>query len=155
MSSKPNGCKCSLCHEWQYWTPSGMTCKNGHGGAPGINTPLTPSQPESPKARTVEVQMKTKGGSWHKVDGGIERAEQLTHENPGVYQVRELVVGPSELNPDTLMLNWLDKNIFHREKGRLDAELRSGYNMWVMFAPAGHQGSARNIIAAAMKAEQS
>lgn len=99
--------------------------------------------------------MKTKGGTWRKVDGGIERAEQLTHENPGVYQVRELVVGPSELNPDTVMLDWLDKNIFHREKDSFDTMTRPGYNMWVTFAPEGHQGSARNIITEAMKAEQS
>ena len=24
---------CSVCGEWQRWTPSGMVCKNGHGGA--------------------------------------------------------------------------------------------------------------------------
>lgn len=29
--------RCSLCLERQFATPSGMTCKNGHGGAPGIN----------------------------------------------------------------------------------------------------------------------
>jgi len=34
------GCKCSVCGEWQRWTPSGMCCKNGHGGAPGINQKL-------------------------------------------------------------------------------------------------------------------
>jgi hypothetical protein len=34
------GCKCSECSEWQRWTPSGMTCKNGHGGARGINQRL-------------------------------------------------------------------------------------------------------------------
>jgi len=35
-----NGCQCVVCGEWQRWTPSGMTCKNGHGGAQGINTKL-------------------------------------------------------------------------------------------------------------------
>ena len=35
-----NGCKCVVCFEWQYWTPSGMVCKNGHGGVKGINTQL-------------------------------------------------------------------------------------------------------------------
>lgn len=34
------GCKCSVCGEWQRWTPSGMCCKNGHGGVPGVNTKL-------------------------------------------------------------------------------------------------------------------
>lgn len=38
-TQKPDaiGCKCSMCGEWQRWTPSGMVCKNGHGGAEGIN----------------------------------------------------------------------------------------------------------------------
>ena len=42
------GCKCSECGKWQRWTPSGMTCKNGHGGAPGINHRLyTTPQPQA------------------------------------------------------------------------------------------------------------
>ena len=41
-----NGCKCSICGEWQIWTPSGMVCKNGHGGAPGVNTKLYVDPPE-------------------------------------------------------------------------------------------------------------
>jgi hypothetical protein len=28
------GTRCSICLEPQYKTPSGVTCKNGHGGAP-------------------------------------------------------------------------------------------------------------------------
>jgi hypothetical protein len=31
------GRKCAECGEWQRWTPSGMVCKNGHGGASSIN----------------------------------------------------------------------------------------------------------------------
>lgn len=30
------GTKCSVCKEPQYQTPSGDTCKNGHGGAPAL-----------------------------------------------------------------------------------------------------------------------
>jgi hypothetical protein len=46
------GCKCSECGKWQRWTPSGMTCKNGHGGAPGINHRLyTTPQPQAQPAR--------------------------------------------------------------------------------------------------------
>jgi hypothetical protein len=37
------GCKCSVCGEWQRWTPSGMVCKNGHGGADGVNTCVYPA----------------------------------------------------------------------------------------------------------------
>jgi hypothetical protein len=39
------GCKCSICGEWQRWTPSGMACKNGHGGARGINHRLYTTPP--------------------------------------------------------------------------------------------------------------
>ena len=40
------GCKCSVCGEWQQWTPSGMVCKNGHGGADGINHRLYTTPPK-------------------------------------------------------------------------------------------------------------
>jgi len=39
------GCKCSVCGNWQKWTPSGMVCKNGHGGARGINKLLYSAPP--------------------------------------------------------------------------------------------------------------
>lgn len=42
------GCKCSVCGEWQRWTPSGMVCKNGHGGVPGINQRLYTTPPAAP-----------------------------------------------------------------------------------------------------------
>ena len=43
-SDEAIGCQCSVCFEWQRWTPSGMVCKNGHGGAPGINRKLFTTQ---------------------------------------------------------------------------------------------------------------
>jgi len=49
------GCKCAECGAWQRWTPSGMVCKNGHGGASGINQRLyttPPAQPAVPDALT-------------------------------------------------------------------------------------------------------
>ena len=58
------------------------------------------------------------------------------------------------LPSDTEMLDWLDKNIFHREiTDDWDKRMYAGSSMWVTFAPTGHQGSARNIIAAAMAAQ--
>lgn len=42
------GCKCSVCGEWQRWTPSGMVCKNGHGGADGVNHRLYTASAERP-----------------------------------------------------------------------------------------------------------
>lgn len=54
---------------------------------------------------------------------------------------------------DTALLDWLDQNIFHREMDEWDAKYggRGDQNMWVLFAPKGVQGSARNIINAARK----
>jgi len=52
-----NACKCSECGEWQYWTTSGMTCKNGHGGAAGINTTIRNTRPQAADAQRV---LKTK-----------------------------------------------------------------------------------------------
>lgn len=52
-----------------------------------------------------------------------------------------------------MLLDWLEKNIFHREMGDWDRKQRPGQTMWVMFAPSGVQGSARRIIRAAMKTE--
>ena len=43
------GCKCSKCGEWQRWTPSGMVCKNGHGGVDGINHRLYTTPPATQK----------------------------------------------------------------------------------------------------------
>jgi len=48
------GCKCSECGAWQRWTPSGMVCKNGHGGVPGVNHRLYTSPPAQRKPLTDE-----------------------------------------------------------------------------------------------------
>lgn len=56
---------------------------------------------------------------------------------------------------DANMLNWLDQNIFHREPD--DFDLKYGrcstgiVTNWQIYAPKGVHGSARAIIAAAMK----
>jgi hypothetical protein len=44
------GCKCAECGAWQRWTPSGMVCKNGHGGASGINQRLYTTPPAAQPA---------------------------------------------------------------------------------------------------------
>lgn len=72
------GCKCSVCDEWQQWTPSGMVCKNGHGGVQGINTRLweLPDKPmfwvrlrsdggyEGPIHDDVLEEVRKKSGAW-------------------------------------------------------------------------------------------
>ena len=57
---------------------------------------------------------------------------------------------------DAARLDWLDKNIFHRDMYEWDARYGhgDGYNMWVLFAPKGAQGSARSIIDAARAAQE-
>ena len=54
---------------------------------------------------------------------------------------------------DAGLLDWLDENIFHREMDDWDKERMPTMNMWVMFAPKGVQGAARNIIRAAIAAQ--
>ena len=62
---------------------------------------------------------------------------------------------PAPLSDDTKRLDWLDRNIFSREMSEWDAKYGHGpdYNMWVVFSPKGVQGSARNIIDAAIAAQ--
>ena len=57
------------------------------------------------------------------------------------------------LRADAERIDWLDKNIFHREHLTFGGELHPTLNMWVTFAPKGVQGSARAILDAAMKGE--
>ena len=60
------GCKCSECGKWQRWTPSGMTCKNGHGGAPGINHRLytTPPAQAQPAREWVRLTNEEIDAAW-------------------------------------------------------------------------------------------
>jgi len=48
------GCKCAECGAWQRWTPSGMVCKNGHGGVGGINQRLYTTPPAAQPAPVQE-----------------------------------------------------------------------------------------------------
>jgi hypothetical protein len=52
---------------------------------------------------------------------------------------------------DEEMLDWLDQNIFSRQMEGLDALRAKDSNMWVLYAPQGVQGSARAILAAALR----
>ena len=54
------------------------------------------------------------------------------------------------LRKDAERLDWLDQNIFPRENLDFKGRLHPTMNMWVMFSPKGHQGSARNILDAAI-----
>ena len=52
---------------------------------------------------------------------------------------------------DAARLDWLEQNLFHREKDEWDTKFGGykEYNMWVLFSPKGIQGRARDIIDAA------
>ena len=54
---------------------------------------------------------------------------------------------------DAARLDWLEQNLFHREKDEWDTKFGGykEYNMWVLFSPKGIQGRARDIIDAARK----
>ena len=58
------------------------------------------------------------------------------------------------LKQDAERLDWLDQNIFSRENINFMGQLDPTMNMWVTFSPKGHQGSARNILDAAMQAQE-
>lgn len=47
---------CSVCGETQYDTPGGLTCKNGHGGAPSKDPSLDGDEPEAPIESQLEVK---------------------------------------------------------------------------------------------------
>lgn len=78
---------------------------------------------------------------------GLDPEDAYTAADALEAQVREI----EGLRKDAERLDWLDQNLFNREMGEWDKMLsgRDGQNMWVLFAPKGHQGSARNIIDAA------
>ena len=54
---------------------------------------------------------------------------------------------------DAARLDWLEQNLFHREKDEWDTKFGGykEYNMWVLFSPKGIHGRARDIIDAARK----
>ena len=59
----------------------------------------------------------------------------------------------ANVQEDAARLDWLEQNLFHREKDEWDTKFGGykEYNMWVLFSPKGIQGRARDIIDAARK----
>jgi hypothetical protein len=76
-----------------------------------------------------------------------ELAEYIAAVNPA--SIRALIAEVRALREDKARLDWLDKNMFHREKNEYDARIWRDHTMWVAFAPSGIQGSARKIVDAA------
>ncbi|MDD9148133.1 hypothetical protein OYT88_06175 [Sporolactobacillus sp. CQH2019] len=53
---KYTGTKCSVCGELQFDTPSGISCKNGHGGAaPATETAEPPIKLETVRAKLAKL----------------------------------------------------------------------------------------------------
>lgn len=112
--------------------------------------PETGPQPQPQATRRVCIKCNGTGivknlYNWGAGGGTREQECWACREEP--------VPAPSGDAEDTAMLDWLDQNIFHREMNEWDAKYggRGDQNMWVLFAPKGVQGSARNIINAARK----
>jgi hypothetical protein len=56
---------------------------------------------------------------------------------------------------DKQRLDWLNENIFFREKNEWDEKIYSGYNQWVFFSPVGTHGDIRKLIDRTMKDQES
>ena len=83
-----------------------------------------------------------------------DEAHARKHDNClAIFTAPQPAPSTDSVQEDAARLDWLDQNIFHREMGEWDAKYGGlgNYNMWVMFAPKGAQGSARNILDAARK----
>ncbi len=51
---------------------------------------------------------------------------------------------------DTLLLDWLDNNIFHQEPSGWDAKISTDSSLWRIYGVKGVQGTARAILTAAL-----
>ena len=78
------GCKCSVCGEWQRWTPSGMVCKNGHGGADGINHRLYTQPRKAVKLSDSEVREIYENHAYVDCTGMLRAIEAAVWEKLGV-----------------------------------------------------------------------
>ncbi|MBC8742010.1 hypothetical protein F6X40_36335 [Paraburkholderia sp. UCT31] len=92
---------------------------------------------------------------------GVDIGEHSNLNNPWAVALDTLACMPLASNDacdkgmkDSARLDWLDKNMFHREKNQWDARVWGDHTMWVTFAPMGAQGSVRNIIDAASAASK-
>ena len=74
-----------------------------------------------------------------------DRVEQLLNK------LRSTQEALAKAQKDVKLMDWFDKNIFHRELDSFDQMLYKESTMWVTFAPNNVQGSARNILTAAME----
>jgi len=83
-------------------------------------------------------------------------AQMLTFRAEGIAADRAARLAPDAGIDarDGERLDWLDKNIFHREMDDFDKRQYRGFTMWVTFAPNGTQGTARKIIDAAIDQEK-
>ena len=126
-------------------------------GAGGVSGPLI----GQPQAMPDLSQLTERGAkAWAGVDAqglreGFTAADMATVTAQGF---RDGVASVSaqaadSVQEDAARLDWLEQNLFHREKDEWDTKFGGykEYNMWVLFSPKGIQGSARNIIDAARK----
>ncbi len=79
----------------------------------------------------------------------------VDHYNDARAEIELLRTQVAELSKDAERLDWLEKNLFHRENvDWITGKLSESQNMWVTFTPVGVQGAARTIIDAAIDAQK-
>jgi hypothetical protein len=89
------GCKCAECGAWQRWTPSGMVCKNGHGGASGINQRLYTTPPAQPAPVQPVAWGVFEGGNLHDMFFTKEEADNMAHLKGLHAEIRPLTTPPA------------------------------------------------------------
>ncbi|WP_234775229.1 hypothetical protein [Paraburkholderia tropica] len=117
---------------------------------------LLEARAAAPQAALTDEQIET----IHYAATWLSRSEDIGNRKHAGRLLTILATAPTERMSDAARdaedaarLDWLDKNMWHREKNLWDAKTWAGHAMWVTFAPDGIQGSARRIIDAARKAE--
>ena len=101
---------------------------------------------------TVTEVMECQGDK-HGVTLLVQDAEPNFTATPTAPSTPSPTAPADSVQEDTARLDWLEQNLFHREKDEWDTKFGGykEYNMWVLFSPKGIQGRARDIIDAARK----
>lgn len=108
---------CSECGKPQFSTPSGVTCENGHGGAPG-----TPTQyPELERMRAVGEESRSIGSF---LDWLCEQGITLCEVSESRYRDGEYL--PISEGPEALLARYYDIDLekIETERRRMLDELR-------------------------------
>lgn len=84
----------------------------------------------------------------HQVRAGFTRLQKIDEH---LATVDAVIAEIEALQKDKARVDWLEQNVFHREKDEWDRRVHGKSVMWVFFAPENVQGSARRILDAAVE----